>query len=186
MAKQKAPDAIQKQFNKIQHKPGEAVYFTWLGCKKYGYVIRTKETNWGIQYTIDSEGTKYPCGIQIKTHKTTYTTGCINHDETRALGQQELVTRIQTGHSSTYSEIFRDTRRENDESRDDVATSKRLSTQNSKRTKSTDVRSETKNVVKPSAKGVRGNNSTKRGNTELDTAIQKQRDFLNGFVSKEV
>jgi len=95
MAKQKVTNAIQQQFNKIQYKPGDAVFFTWLGMKKYGYVIRTKETNWGVQYTIDSEGTKYPCGIQIKTHKTSYTTGCINHDETRALGQQELVTRIQ-------------------------------------------------------------------------------------------
>jgi hypothetical protein len=185
MAKQKAPDTIQKQFNKIQHKPGEAVFFTWLGCKKYGYVIRTKETNWGIQYTVDSEGTKYPCGIQIKTHKTTYTTGIINHDETRLLGQQELVTRIQTGHSSTYSEIFRDTRRPENESRDDIATSKHVSTKNSKGTKSTGAGTKTKDVVKPSAKGVRGNDTTKRGNIELDTAIQKQRDFLSGFVKKD-
>jgi hypothetical protein len=185
MAKQKAPDTIQKQFNKIQYKPGEAVFFTWLGCKKYGYVIRTKETNWGIQYTIDSEGTKYPCGIQIKTHKTAYTTGCINHDETRALGQQELITRIQTGHSSTYSEIFRDSRRSENESRNDIAASKHVSTQNNKRTKSTGVKSKTKDDVKSSSKGVRRNDTTKRGNIELDDAIQKQRDFLNGFVKKD-
>jgi hypothetical protein len=185
MAKQKAPDTIQKQFNKIQHKPGEAVFFTWLGCKKYGYVIRTKETNWGIQYTVDSEGTKYPCGIQIKTHKTTYTTGIINHDETRSLGQQELVTRIQTGHSSTYSEIFRDTGRPTNESRSNTSTNERLSTQNSKGTKSTGSKSKPKDVVKPISNRVHGSNTKKRENTELDTAIQKQRDFLSGFVKKD-
>ena len=185
MAKQKAPDTIQKQFNKIQYNPGDAVFFTWLGLKKYGYVIRTKTTNWGVQYTVDSEGTKYPCGIQIKTHKTTYTTGCINHDETRALGQQELVTRIQTGHSSTYSEIFRDTRRSDNESGSNSATSGRVYTSNSDGTKSTGAGSKTKDVVKPSANGMHGNNTKKRGNTELDDAIRKQRDFLSGFVKKD-
>lgn len=184
MAKQKVTTAIQQQFNKIQYKPGDAVFFTWLGMKKYGYVIRTKETNWGVQYTIDSEGTKYPCGIQIKTHKTSYTTGCINHDETRALGQQELVTRIRTGHPSTYSEVFRDTIGTDNESRSHVATSKRISTPNSNGTKSTRDRSKTTNDVKSSANGDTTRNGKKRENIELDTAIQKQRDFLSGFVKK--
>ena len=181
--KSNIPDNIQKQFEKPQFKIGDPVFFTWLGSKKYGYVTAFKTVGWGIQYTVEEDNVRYPCGIEIKTHKTTYTTGYIRYDETRAIGRDELITRIQTGHSSTYSEIFRDTGREKTESRDDVATSRRLSTQNSKRTKSTDVGSETTNVVKPSAKGVRGNNSTKRGNTELDAAIQKQRNFLNGFVS---
>ena len=185
MAKQKYPDTIQKQFNKIQYKPGEAVFFTWLGCRKYGYVIRTKETNWGIQYTVDSEGTKYPCGIQIKTHKTTYTTGLINHDETRSLGQQELVTRIQTGHSSTYSEIFRDSGRPVSESRDVSTDSGRLSRKDNNATKSTQPKSKSKTIVQPSSSGVRSNTTTKSENSELDDAIQKQRDFLNGFVKKD-
>lgn len=185
MAKQKAPDTIQKQFNKIQYKLGEAVFFTWLGSKKYGYVTETKERNWGVQYTVDSEGTKYPCGIQIKTHKTAYTTGCIDHDETRALGQQELVTRIRTGHPSTYSEVFRDTGRPNNESRNNVATSKRVSTSNNTGTKSTRSKSKGKDVVQSSSNGVCGNNTKKRENNNLDDAIKKQRDFLNGFVKKD-
>jgi hypothetical protein len=185
MAKQKYPDTIQKQFNKIQHKPGDAVFFTWLGIKKYGYVIRTKETNWGVQYTVDSEGTKYPCGIQIKTHKTTYTTGCINHDETRALGQQELVTRIQTGHPSTYSEVFRDSGRTISESRDVSTTSGRVSRKDNTATTTTRPKSKSKTVIQPSTSGVRRNSATKSTNNELDDAIQKQRDFLNGFVKKD-
>jgi hypothetical protein len=184
MAKQKTPDQVQKQFNKIQHKPGEAVYFTWLGMKKYGYVIRTKETNWGVQYMVESEGTRYPCGIQIKTNKTTYTTGIINHDETRSLGQQELITRIQTGHSSTYSELFIDTRRTTVQSGDDIATSKLVSTKNNSTTKSTRANNKRQDAVESSNDGVSKTTRGKRKNTELDDAIQKQRDFLNGFVSK--
>jgi len=34
--KQTAPDAIIKQFSKSQFKTGDAVFFTWLGAKKYG------------------------------------------------------------------------------------------------------------------------------------------------------
>ena len=181
--KNQAPDAFQKQFNKIQFKINSPVIFTWLGMKKYGYVIRTKETNWGIQYTVDSEGTKYPCGIQIKTHKTTYTTGLINHDETRSLGQQELVTRIQTGHSSTYSEIFRDSGRPVSESRDVSTDSGRLSRKDNNATKSTQPKSKSKTIVQPSSSGVRSNTTTKSENSELDDAIQKQRDFLNGFIT---
>ena len=167
MAKQKHPDSIQKQFNKIQYKPGEAVFFTWLGCKKYGYVIRTKETNWGIQYTIDSEGTKYPCGIQIKTHKTTYTTGCINHDETRALGQRELITRIQTGHPSTYSELFIDARRTEVQSTSKSGTSKRILVQNSKRVKSTGSDNPTTNAIQSSINGDTSRNGKKRKNSGI-------------------
>jgi hypothetical protein len=185
MAKQKTPDSIQKQFNKIQHKPGEAVYFTWLGMKKYGYVIRTKETNWGIQYMVESEDTRYPCGIQIKTNKTTYTTGIIDHDETRALGQRELITRIQTGHSSTYSEIFRDSGRTNSKSGNDNSNVGIVSGKNNGVAKPTKSKSKSKNVVQPSTAGVHSDIAKKRGNNELDDAIQKQRNFLNGFVKKD-
>ena len=92
--KNQAPDAFQKQFNKIQFKINAPVIFTWLGMKKYGYVIRTKETNWGIQYTVQDVDAKYPCGIVIKTHKTTYNTGCILYDDSRSIGEIELTRRL--------------------------------------------------------------------------------------------
>lgn len=185
MAKQKLPDQIQKQFSKSQFKPGEAVYFTWLGQKKYGYVKETKERNWGIQYTVESEDVRYPCGIQIKTHKTTYTTGCIHFDETRSLGQQEIITRIQTGHSSTYSELFYDTRRTTVQSSSESGDSKRVSNKNSKTVQPKGSSAVGKNSVKSSSNGNTKGNRKKRENSELDTAIEKQRNFLNGFVKKD-
>ena len=183
--KQSVPDNIQKQFEKPQFREGDAVFFIWLGSKKYGYVTFTKKANWGIQYTVESEGIRYPCGIEIKTHKTTYTTGCIRYDETRSIGQEELRKRIQTGHSSTYSELFIDTRRTAIQSRSESTTSKRVSTKNTKGIKSTESITSGKDVIQSSSNGNSTGTRKKRGNSELDTAIKKQRDFLNGFVKKD-
>lgn len=183
--KEQVPDNIQKQFNKVQFKPGEIVFFTWLGTKKYGYVKATKETNWGIQYTVEANNTKYPCGIQIKGHKTTYTTGCIYADETRAYGVEELERRCQTGHKSTYSEIIRDTPRPKDESRSNnrnVGSVSDSTVRKTKKSKSNNVR---KDAIIDSNNGVQRSNTKKSKNSELDTAIQRQRDFLNGFVKKD-
>lgn len=182
--KQLIPDNIIKQFEKSQFKVDEAVFFTWLGAKKYGYVTKIKESSWGVQYMVESDDTRYPCGISIKGHKTTYTTGCIDFDETRSIGQDEIKRRIQTGHSSTYTELFADTRRTEDESRSESTSSKHISTSNTKTTKPTRVNNKRKDVVKSSPNGNITGTGKKRKNTKLDDAIQRQRDFLNGFVEK--
>ena len=181
--KSNIPDNIQKQFEKPQFKIGDPVFFTWLGSKKYGYVTAFKTVGWGIQYTVEEDNVRYPCGIEIKTHKTTYTTGYIRYDETRAIGRDELITRIQTGHSSTYSELFIDTRRTTVQSTSKPGASERISTKNSKGAKSTRSRSKTKDVVQSSSNGDNARNRKKRENPELDAAIEKQRNFLNGFIN---
>lgn len=183
--KEQVPDNIQKQFNKVQFKPGEIVFFTWLGTKKYGYVKATKETNWGIQYTVEANNTKYPCGIQIKGHKTTYTTGCIYADETRAYGVEELERRCQSGHKSTYSEVIRDTPRPKDEGRSNNRNVGSVSDNTVRKTKKSKSNIVGKDVVINSNDGVQRSNTKKRKNSELDTAIQRQRDFLNGFIKKD-
>ena len=124
-------------------------------------------------------------GVSIKGHKTTYTTGCINVEETRSIGSDEIKRRIQTGHSSTYTELFTDTRRTEDESRSKSTSRKHVSTSNSKATKSTRSNTEGKDVVKLGANGNTTGTRKKRGDSELDTAIQRQRDFLNGFIKKD-
>ena len=182
--KQSVPDAIIKQFDKPQFKIDDAVFFTWLGAKKYGYVKRFKESSWGIQYLVESNNTRYPCGISIKGHKTAYTTGCINIDETRSIGQVELKRRIQTGHSSTYSELFTDTRRTTNESRSESTNSKRIPAKNSKRNESTRSNVKTKHAVESGTNGNSTGTRKKRNDLKLDDAIQRQRDFLNGFVKK--
>ena len=180
--KQLVPDTVQKQFNKIQFKQDQPVFFTWLGMKKYGYVIRTKQMAWGIMYTVEADGTKYPCGVQIKTHKTPYTTGCILTDDTRSIGDIELKRRIQSGHSSTTTEVFSNPGRTKNEGGGDNNDSRRLSKTTSRKTAKSDV-GIGKDDVSPSATGVRNNITKKRVDTKLDTAIQKQRDFLNGFIT---
>ena len=181
--KQLVPDTVQKQFNKIQFKQNQPVLFTWLGMKKYGYVIRTKQMGWGIMYTVKSIGTKYPCGVQIKTHKTTYTTGCILTDDTRSIGDIELERRIQSGHYSTNTEVFSNPGRTNNESGSNNNGIGIISKTNSRNSTKSNANT-TKDAIKSSVTRMRNNNSTKRADSKLDDAIQKQRDFLSGFVKK--
>jgi hypothetical protein len=186
MAKQQhVPDDILKKFNKPQYKIGDPVYIIWLGMKKFGYVTAFKTVNWGIQYTVEADNHRYPCGISIKGQKTSYNTGCIMHDDTRSIGEQDIIKRIQTGDYRTNTEVFRDTRRSTNESGSGDIVSERISTPDNTGTKPTRARSKTKDAVKPVASGVRGNIAKERGDSKLDNAIQKQRDFLNGFVKKD-
>jgi hypothetical protein len=182
--KQSVPDNIQKQFDKAQFKTSDMVAFTWLGAKKYGYVKTIKEASWGIQYLVESNNTRYPCGIAIKGFKTTYTTGCIDVDETRSIGQDEIKRRIQTGHSSTYAELFTDSGWTKNESRSKSTNSKCISTKNNNDDAKSGVRSKTKNVVKSSINRSTSENKKRRSNTKLDAAVQRQRDFLNSFIKK--
>jgi len=182
--KQLVPDTVQKQFNKIQFKQNQPVLFTWLGMKKYGHVIQTKQMGWGIMYTIKSDGTKYPCGIQIKMHKTAYTTGCILIDDTRSIGDIELERRIRCGHYSTHTEVFSNSGRTNNESRGNNNSIGNISKTNSRNSTKSNADT-TKDAIKPSSTRVRNNNTTKRTDSKLDDAIQKQRDFLSGFIKKD-
>ena len=84
------PAKILSKLTKEQFKPGDAVCFTWFNVKRYGYVKRFKEVNWGIQYTIGLGKMSYPCGIEVSGYKTKYTTGLVNYDETIRIGQEQL------------------------------------------------------------------------------------------------
>jgi len=183
--KQQAPDAIIKQFEKPQFKINDAVFFTWLGAKKYGYVKTFKTSTWGVQYLVESDDTRYPCGISIKGHKTAYTTGCIYADETRAYGTEELERRCQSGHKSTYSEVIRESGRPKDESGSGNRNVRSVSDNASRKTKKHKANNVGKAGSSNGNNGMQSNNTKKRKNSELDTAIQRQRDFLNGFIKKD-
>jgi hypothetical protein len=188
MAKNKnLPDNIEKQFNKALFKQGEPVLFTWLGAKKYGYVKTHKKTNWGIQYTVESNSTHYPCGIQIKGYKTSYHIGCIWFEETNSIGVDELKKRIDAG-PRTYAptEIFRDTPRPKDESRSNDSNKRNTSNKSSRKTKSNTTGTDrVENDVQSSNNGMLKHNTKKRKGVELESAIERQRNFLNGFVKKD-
>lgn len=191
MAKQKITDAIQKQYDKPQFQIGAAVFFSWMGYKQCGYVTKFKKVNWGIMYTVQSiKGTRYPCGIEIKGQKTQYNTGCIYIEETRSIGQSNLIKYIQLAKKPGGTAILpRNPSRSDNESGinselcdGDVAKDSGKDTKPDREESSTDV------VVTPSVKRVNRPVTKKRevlSNKELDSAIEKQKNFLNGFVKKD-
>ena len=185
--KSNVPDNIVKQFNKALFKQGEPVLFTWLGAKKYGYVKKYKTTNWGIQYSVFSFGATYPCGIQIKTYRTSYHVGCILFEETTNIGVDELTKRIEAGPEPlSHTEIFRDAPRPSNESPSRNSNKRGAASASNRKTKSNTTGSNVvENDVPPSNNGVQQQHTKKRKNVELDSAIQKQRDFLSGFVKKD-
>ena len=185
MAKQKISDQMLARFNKAQVKVGEYVLFSFLGQKKYGYVKEFKTRNWGIQYTVESDNVRYPCGIQIKGEKTSYNTGCIYLDESRSLGAEECKRRAENGYTRANTEFLIDTRRTTVQSQDVSSNVKPVSREDSKTTRTSGSKSTRKNASKSSNDGMPKNDRGKRKNVELDDAISKQRDFLNGFVNRD-
>ena len=192
MAKrQKISDKIQEKFNKPQFRIGDAVFFSWLGQKQYGHVIRIKKATWGIQYSVQAaSGTKYPCGIQIQGQKTHYNTGYILLDDTRTIGSEELERRIQIGINEPRSTtVVRNPIRETSESRDNNTGSRTNDAKHSDTTTPNRTKRSSKSNANASSSGRNGTTSTKKrkdtANTELTDAIQKQRDFLNGFINRD-
>jgi len=177
------PKYIQKMFSKAQYKIGDPVCFIWLNQKRYGIIANIKTvSNEEISYTISSYGTKYPCGIEVKEHRNRYhTAGFIQYNSGEdqdtisrraAAANTELVT-------NTIGTRVRKTN-EDPVSRSDVRRNDSKLSKNTKRSK-TSARKVGKQSSSKSTSGTRKTTS----NTKLDTAIQKQRDFLNGFIKKD-
>jgi hypothetical protein len=194
MAKQKITDAIQKKFEKPQFQPGAAVFFSWMGQKQCGYVTKFKKVGWGIQYTVQSvDKTNYPCGMEIQNEKTSYSVGYIFYETTKSIGQDELARRIETERNQPKSRPIKTVSINTGGSATKIAADSRESGSDSgsvvvKDTKARSKRSSTKVDTKSSTTRNTANNTRKRKDaapTELDVAIQKQRDFLNGFVKKD-
>ena len=101
---------------------------------------------------------------------------------TRSIGDVELERRIQSGHHSTNTEVFSNPGRTKNEGGSDNNDRGRISKTTSRKIAKTDVDTRTDDVSLSSTR-VHNDTTKKRGNTKLDTAIQKQRDFLNGFIT---
>jgi len=166
----KTPKNIIKQFNRPQFKVGDYVYFTWLGTQKAeGYVKKITTQNWGIQYLVVAQEYgktyKYPCGIEIKGYKTSYHIGCVLREESK--------------------KFFKDKRRAVDEIGDDIKSRNRnVDTISSDSTTSRKHGTKNDNEL-GSTRICNGSTKKLQGNSELKDAIQKQKDFLNGFVKKD-
>lgn len=109
MAEIGIPAKILSKLTKEQFNLGDAVCFTWFGVKRYGYVKRFKEVNWGIQYTISLGKMSYPCGIEVDGYKTKYTTGLVKYNETIQLGQEQLRTLADTSEPMYQRVVYSNT-----------------------------------------------------------------------------
>ena len=176
--KSKIPAYVLKQFEKAMYKPGDKVIIKWLGQIKTGYVKTNKENTWGYSYMVEVEQkglkpgddvTRYPCGIQIKEYKTDYDVGLILHDRTQSRNWPQS-TRI-------YENSGSDEASQQDDNKgiggnDDINSGK-IGIGGSSITH--------KDGVKSSATRVRRSNAEASSNS-LDNAIDRQKDFLKGFV----
>jgi hypothetical protein len=189
MAKrQKISDKLQEKFNKPQFRIGDAVFFSWLGQKQYGHVLRIKQNSWGIQYTVESiEGLKYPCGIQIQNTKTDYSIGYLFYEDTRSLGNAEINKRINDiREAERISKNYRRPTITSAINNTDSRTSN--ADNNGSDTKTRKSRNGITDDVPSSSVRTNPDNPKKRKqvkNSELDDAIQRQKDFLNGFIKRD-
>ena len=181
MAKKKVklPAYVLKQFDKAMYKVGDEVMIRWLGQIKTGYVTKYYKRNWGMAYTVEvmelnpragqRSSTRYPCGIQIKEYSTDYKVGLILHEQT------------QESWKPGSRRIHEDTRSTTAKVKTSSGSSRNNDNSNNRKTPGSGNDATSKASAKSSSKRVHDNNSKKRS---LDTAIDRQRDFLNGFVKK--
>ena len=191
MAKQVIDIKIQAKFNKPQFAIEDSVYFSFLGQKQYGYISKIKDFPWGVMYTVQAvNGTRYPCGIRIDGVNTQYDVGLIYFEESKQIGSAECRKRYdesRTGRS--INAVPRNTGGTTTKSGNDNTTSKQDSNSVVRKVDgNTKRKHSTKNVDPPSANGVLPINRKKRSSardSKLDDAIQKQKDFLNGFIQRD-
>ena len=176
--KSKIPAYVLKQFEKAIYKTGDKVIIKWLGQIKTGYVKTSKENTWGRSYMVEVEEkglkqsdnvTRYPCGIEIRGHRTQYDVGLILHDRTQS-GDWPQSTRIYENPGSEEDEKRNDNKSVggNDDSVSGKDTGSRSSNTH-------------QDVVEPSSTRKRTSNA-KTSSKDLDDAVKRQSDFLLGFV----
>ena len=176
--KSKIPAYVLKQFEKAMYKPGDKVIIKWLGQIKTGYVKHSKENSWGRSYMVEvtekglkrsDDITRYPCGIEIKGHRTQYDVGLILHDRTQSRDWPQS------------TRIYENSGSDTDSKRNDNSSVGGNDDSNSR--KDTRARSSVthKDVVEPSSTR-KCSGDTNTSGKDLDNAVNRQKDFLRGFV----
>jgi hypothetical protein len=178
--KQEVPKYIQAKFKKPQFNPGDFVCMTWLGEFIRGELVETYKTHEHVRYKIKAAGFTYICGIQIGDYKSEHADyGILLEAETVRRGVKpetadrtiHAESRRTTNSISTQTTGVRSNSNSNDRSNTTSTPRKSNATKNAaNRSTSNDTKKKSKSV--------------KRKNTELEQAVQRQKDFLNGFVKK--
>jgi len=178
--KQQVPKYIQAKFKKPQFKPGDFVCMTWLGEFIRGELVETYKTHEHVRYKIKAAGFTYTCGIQIGDYKSEHTDyGILLESETvrRGVKPETADRTIHAESRRTNVSISNQTTSVGSDSNSNDRSNTTSTSRKSNATKNAANRS-TSNDTKKKSKSV------KRKNTELEQAVQRQKDFLNGFVKK--
>ena len=176
--KSKIPAYVLKQFEKAMYKTGDKVIIKWLGQIKTGYVKHSKENAWGRSYMVEvkekglkrsDDVTRYPCGIEIRGHRTQYDVGFILHERT------------QNGDWPQSTRIYENSGSEEDSQRND---NKGVGG-NDDSVSGKDTRSRSsvthQDVAEPSSTR-KCSSDANTSSKDLDNAVNRQKDFLRGFV----
>ena len=164
--KKKFPKYIQDKFTKPQFKIGDKVFYEFLGEKGWGIVTTIHKHNETISYMVKGHGYTYPCGLQIKEHRSYYA-GSIDFEKSK-----------NTRHNKTTGDAKIKKRIDN-QSRE------RVSGVNSSSISDTRIGHSSKNDIRDGNANNTNTDSTSRTktkNVELEQAIDKQKDFLRKFT----
>ena len=180
------PKYVQNMFNKPQYKVGDAVCMTWLGMKKYGFIIQIKKSHEEVAYFVRANDTTYPCGIKIKEYTTKYhSAGLVQHDcaeSQDAIARKAATSNTRVVTDSNGTKIR--TRAKTTVSEPIVSTTSNQAPTKSTRTRTSSRKNAKQSGSASSSKG-RSRKSAAGNSAKLDDAIQRQKDFLNGFTRKE-
>lgn len=171
--KQQIPKYIINKFKKPQFKLGDIVLYSFLGDRGRGKIIKIKneKADHYVSYTVKGKDYIYPCGLKIKEHKS-YQFGYILYDETKndsrcianAGGEVNATTNdIDSGKRTPRNDIgvlSEDARSRCSETNDD------------------------RSIITDNSIADNESGEGDRDTTELESAIEKQKRFLQGFIKK--
>lgn len=173
--KQVLPKHIINKFKKPQFKIGDIVFYAFLGDKGKGKVIdiKNEKTDQDIMYTVQGGKYKYPCGLKVSKYKS-YTAGYILFEESREY--KKNIINARGADVENANEHRSRNRRINDSDR---PISKQSRTGHSKKNGNIPGTSQ---FIDPSIESGKGSGEFNKD--ELSKAIEKQKDFIRGFIKK--
>jgi len=166
MKKNKLPKYVQEKFTKPQFKVGDYVKYEFLGEHGWGHITKINQYNDKISYMVQGNGYTYPCGLQIKEYSSYYA-GSIDYEESKNQRNNE---------PSRSSEIKK---RNDNKARKSISGSSSNTISNSRTNIGTTNDNGNGNANNSNANT---KSTTKSRNSELEDAIDKQKNFLRKFT----
>lgn len=171
--KQQIPKYIINKFKKPQFKLGDIVTYSFLGESGRGKIIKIKneKADHYVSYTVKGKDYIYPCGLKIKEHKS-YQFGYILYEETKDNIGHDAIT---GGQIDTTTNDFDSSERTPGT---DIPVLSKYAGSGSSKT------NDDRSVVTDNSIANNESGTTTRDTKELESAIEKQKRFLQGFIKK--